>query len=62
MNVGSRGGHVWREFWRDARKIDKLFAQDFDAANAVATPAGLNIRILRCDHNCASIVGGGTTP
>jgi acyl-homoserine-lactone acylase len=43
MNVGSRGGHVWREFWRDARKIDKLFAQDFDAANAVATPAGLNI-------------------
>lgn len=43
MNVGSRGGHVWREFWRDARKIDKLFAQDFDATNAVATPAGLNI-------------------
>ncbi|MEC7077664.1 MAG: penicillin acylase family protein [Pseudomonadota bacterium] len=43
MNVGSRGGHVWREFWRDARSIDKLFAQDFDATNPVATPAGLNI-------------------
>ena len=42
MNVDSRGGHVWREFWRDARHIENIFAQGFDLSNPVATPAGLN--------------------
>ncbi len=43
MNVAATGGHVWREFWRNARNIKNLFAEDFDAENAVATPAGVNI-------------------
>ena len=43
MHVGAQGGHVWREFWRDAREIDGLYAKDFDLADPVGTPAGINL-------------------
>jgi acyl-homoserine-lactone acylase len=43
MHVGAHGGHVWREFWRDARQIDGLYAKDFDLADPVHTPAGINL-------------------
>lgn len=42
MNVESRGGHVWREFWSIARNIDGIFATPFDAGDPVNTPAGIN--------------------
>ena len=41
--MGAQGGHVWREFWRDAREIDGLYAKDFDLADPVGTPAGINL-------------------
>ena len=43
MNVDSRGGHVWREFWRDAQNIPNLFARPFDVSDPVNTPAGINL-------------------
>lgn len=46
-NLDSRGGHVWREFWR---RIDPLPAESpvkwlepFDANDPVRTPASLNV-------------------
>ncbi len=43
MAVDSRGGHVWREFWRTAMKIDDVFAVPFDASDPVNTPRGIAI-------------------
>ena len=43
MNVDSKGGHVWREFWRDAQRTDGLFSTRFDPTQPVSTPAGLNV-------------------
>lgn len=34
----SRGGHVWREFWRTARKTKELYEVPFDVSAPVATP------------------------
>ncbi len=42
MNVDSRGGHVWREFWSTARNIEGIFATPFDTSDPVNTPAGIN--------------------
>ncbi|MBT4522522.1 MAG: acylase [Halieaceae bacterium] len=41
--VDSRGGHLWREFWRGARQLDNVFATPFDANDPVHTPNGLAI-------------------
>ena len=43
MQVDAKGGHVWREFWRDARQIDGLYAEAFDVADPMHTPMGVNI-------------------
>ena len=43
MLVDAKGGHVWREFWRDARRIDGLYAEAFDVADPMHTPTGINI-------------------
>ncbi|XOV82809.1 MAG: penicillin acylase family protein [bacterium] len=43
MNVDSRGGHVWREFWSTARHVDNLYAIPFDVQDPVNTPAGINL-------------------
>jgi acyl-homoserine-lactone acylase len=43
MTVTSRGGHLWREFWRTARSIEGVYAVPFDVAAPVATPSGLAI-------------------
>ncbi len=43
MNVESRGGHVWREFWDKARNLDNLYAVPFDVNDPVNTPAGINL-------------------
>ncbi len=43
MAVGSRGGHVWREFWRTARDIDGLYSTPFDPADPVNTPRGIAV-------------------
>ena len=42
MTVSSRGGHVWREFWRSARDIKGVFATEFDVADPLHTPHTLN--------------------
>jgi acyl-homoserine-lactone acylase len=41
--VDSRGGHVWREFWREAASIGNLFVVPFDAADPVGTPRGIAV-------------------
>ena len=40
-NLASRGAHLFREFWRSARSIPGVHRIAFDAAQPVATPAGL---------------------
>jgi acyl-homoserine-lactone acylase len=40
-DINSRGVHVWREFWRQAARIDGLYATPFDAADPVNTPRDL---------------------
>jgi acyl-homoserine-lactone acylase len=40
---GSRGAHLFREFWRQARTIPGLYRIAFDAAQPAATPAGVNM-------------------
>jgi acyl-homoserine-lactone acylase len=42
--IDSRGGHVWREFWRTARKIDGVYAVPFDVNDPVFTPRGLAVQ------------------
>ena len=42
MNIDSRGGHLWREFWDEARKIEGLYTVPFFLEKPVATPKGLN--------------------
>lgn len=43
MTIDSRGGHVWREFWRDAQRIPGVFTVPFDVADPVGTPRGLAV-------------------
>jgi acyl-homoserine-lactone acylase len=40
---GSRGAHLFREFWREARNIPNVHRTAFDPANPVAGPAGLRM-------------------
>jgi acyl-homoserine-lactone acylase len=40
-DIDSRGVHVWREFWRQAARIDGLYEIPFDAADPVNTPRDL---------------------
>jgi acyl-homoserine-lactone acylase len=42
-DVDSRGGHVWREFWREARSIENLFATTFDMNDPVGTPRDIAV-------------------
>ena len=42
MQADSQGGHVWREFWREAQSIPNLYATAFDPADAINTPSGIN--------------------
>ena len=42
MSVDSRGGHLWREFWDTARKIENVWAVPFDVDDPVNTPRGIN--------------------
>ncbi len=42
-NLASRGAPLFREFWRQARNIPKVWRVPFDAARPVATPAGLDM-------------------
>ena len=42
-NLDSRGAHLFREFWRNARTIPGLHRLGFDPNQAVATPAGLKM-------------------
>ena len=41
--VDSRGGHVWREFWRAAVRIPGLYRVPFNATEAATTPRSLAI-------------------
>ena len=45
-NLDSRGGHIWREFWRGINPLPLalpgMWLQPFDAADPVNTPAQLN--------------------
>lgn len=43
QQVDSRGGHVWREFWREAGDTDNLYRVPFDIEEPVDTPRGLNV-------------------
>ncbi len=42
-SIDSRGGHVWREFWRVASRIPGLYRVPFNAADAANTPRGLAV-------------------
>jgi len=42
-DLGSRGAHLFREFWRNARAIPGVHRLPFDPAQPVATPAGLRL-------------------
>ena len=41
--VDSRGGHIWREFWRGAASIQNLFVVPFDVDDPVNTPRGIAV-------------------
>ncbi|MEM7100278.1 MAG: penicillin acylase family protein [Pseudomonadota bacterium] len=41
MTVDSKGGHLWREFWEEARNIEDLYATPFDVEDPVNTPRGI---------------------
>lgn len=58
----SVGSHVWREFWRQARTIDDLYAVPFDSADPVRTPRGINADnpAVR-DAVLAALANAGTT-
>jgi acyl-homoserine-lactone acylase len=43
MTVHSRGGHLWREFWRTGRDIDNVFSVPFDENDPIHTPRGLAV-------------------
>lgn len=42
-NLDSRGGHVWREFFRVAAGLNGRWTTPFSAADPVNTPRGLNV-------------------
>ena len=42
-NLDSRGAHLFREFWRNARNIPGVYRLPFDVNQPVATPAGLKM-------------------
>jgi acyl-homoserine-lactone acylase len=42
-DLGSRGAHLFREFWRRAMALPKVWRVPFDKARPVATPTGLNL-------------------
>ena len=42
-NNDSVGGHIFYEFWQEARDIENLWAVDFDATDAVNTPNTANV-------------------
>jgi len=42
-DIDSRGAHVWREFWRQAVRIEGLYGVPFDANDPVNTPRELAI-------------------
>jgi acyl-homoserine-lactone acylase len=42
-NVASKGAPLFREFWRKAKDIPKIWREPFDPANPVMTPAGLDM-------------------
>jgi acyl-homoserine-lactone acylase len=41
--IDSRGGHVWREFWREAVRVPGLYRVPFDPTDAANTPRGLAV-------------------
>lgn len=41
-NLGSVGGHIWREFWRRAQGTSGFYTTPFSAADPVNTPRGVN--------------------
>jgi acyl-homoserine-lactone acylase len=41
--VDSRGGHIWREFWRQAVRVPGLYRVPFDPADPTHTPRGLAV-------------------
>ncbi len=47
MTPESRGGHLWRELWDRARRIEGLYAVPFDASDPVHTPRGINSKDAR---------------
>jgi len=42
-NAGSRGAHLFREFWRQAQALPNVYRQPFDLRRPVETPTGLNM-------------------
>ena len=41
-DLESRGAHLFREWWRAAGQVEDVWAEPFDPADPVHTPAGLN--------------------
>lgn len=40
-DIGSRGTHIWTEFWQQAGRIPNVYAVPFDVEDPVNTPRGL---------------------
>ena len=47
MSIDSTGGHVWREFWDTAQKIEDLWSVEFDVNDPINTPKGIRINDAR---------------
>lgn len=41
-NLDSRGGHIWREFWRVAQGLNGIYLTPYSAADPVNTPNNIN--------------------
>jgi acyl-homoserine-lactone acylase len=42
-DLGARGAHLFREFWRATMNVPKVWRVPFDKARPVETPTGLNL-------------------
>lgn len=59
--VSSRGGHVWREFWRRAASIRNLFVVPFDVADPVGTPSGIAVEDQQVRSQLLAALGTAQT-
>ena len=60
-NADSKGAALFREFWRKAKDIPKVWRQPFDPAQPVTTPAGLDMATPATREAVFKAVGDAVT-